>query len=95
MPQPLSVDIELTCDINTCSDNLYDTVDYDMLCRKIVEIGHNAYLNLIETLAERITQSALENQMVTSVLVRVKKCQPPLKEIRGGFVVEILRHRSP
>jgi dihydroneopterin aldolase len=91
-PQPLSVDIELTCNINTESDDLYDTIDYDLLCKKIVEIGHET-LNLIETLAEKITKSALEDKRVTAVLVRVKKCHPPLKEIKGGFVVEILRHR--
>jgi len=90
-PQPLAVDIELTCDINTQSDSLYDTIDYDHLCKKIVEIGRNSYLNLIETLAEKITRTALEDPRVRSILVRVKKCYPPLKEIKGGFVVEISR----
>jgi dihydroneopterin aldolase len=92
-PQPISVDIELTCDISTCSDNLYDTIDYDALCKKIVDIGQTETLNLIETLAEKIVQKGLEDARVTQVLVRVKKCYPPLKEIKGGFVVEILRHR--
>ncbi len=92
-PQPLSVDIELTCNINTESDDLYDTIDYDHLCKKIVEIGQTETLNLIETLADKIGNKALEDTRVTSVLVRVKKCRPPLKEIKGGFVVEILRHR--
>jgi len=93
VPQPISVDIELTCNINTCSDNLYDTIDYDALCKKIMEIGRTTSLNLIEALAEKIVQNALQDAMVTSVLVRVKKCHPPLKEIKGGFVVEILRQR--
>lgn len=93
-PQPISVDIELTCDINTQSDSLYDTIDYDAVCRKIVEIGRNSYLNLVETLAEKIVKTALEDSRVTSVLVRIKKCRPPLKEIKGGFVIEISRHRG-
>lgn len=93
-PQKLSVDIELTGEINTHSDNLDDTIDYDHLCKKIVEIGQNDYVNLIETLTERIAQSALEDAKVTSVFVRVKKCHPPLKEIKGGFVIELKRHRG-
>jgi dihydroneopterin aldolase len=54
-------------------------------------MGRNEYVNLIETLTEKIAQSALEDLKITSVLVRVKKCHPPLKEIKGGFVVEISR----
>jgi dihydroneopterin aldolase len=92
-PQQISVDIELTCDISTESDNLYDTIDYDHLCKKIVAIGQTESLNLIETLAEKIVQQGLEDARVRTVLVRVKKCHPPLKDIKGGFVVEILRHR--
>jgi len=93
-PQKISVDIELTCDMNTRSDNLDDTIDYDHLCRDIVEMGRNEYVNLIETLTEKIAQSALEDSKATSVLVRVKKCHPPLKEIKGGFVVEISRDQD-
>ncbi len=94
VPQPISVDIELTCDIKTQSDNLYDTLDYDHVCKNILEIGRTETLNLIETLAEKIVQKGLQDLRVTSVLVRVKKCHPPLKEIKGGFVVEIVRDRS-
>ena len=91
IPQKLSVDIELICDINTCSDDLHDTIDYDDLSKKIVAIGRNESFNLVETFAEKMAQKALEEPRVRSVLIRVKKCHPPLQEIKGGFVVELSR----
>lgn len=89
--QPISVDIELTGKINTVSDRLEDNIDYDLICRKIIHLGRTTSLNLIETLTEKIAQTVLEDSMVESVWVRVKKCRPPLSEIQGGFVVEIFR----
>ena len=94
VPQPISVDMELTGLISTTSDNIDQTIDYDALCRQVIAIGHQARVSLVETLAEEMAQKALLDLRVTSVLVRVTKKNPPLKEIRGGFVVEIVRHRD-
>ncbi len=93
VPQPLSVDLELTGDIQTDSDRLEETVDYDAVCKKVLEIGRKTRLKLIETLADKIVEEILTAPLVRSVLVRVKKMNPPLKEIKGGFVVEIERQR--
>lgn len=92
--QQLSVDLELTGEINTDSDHLEDTIDYDTLCRKIMKIGRESSMNLVETLAGKIAQMALLEPRVVAVLVRVKKLRPPLKEIQGGFAVEIQRRRN-
>lgn len=91
--QPISVDLELTGEINTDSDRLEETIDYDALCRNIIDISQKSPVNLIETLAGKIAQKALEEARAISVLVRVKKCHPPLKEIQGGFVVEVQRQK--
>lgn len=93
-PQPLQVDIELTGAIDTASDQLEGTVDYDALCRKILEIGRQSRVQLIETLADRMADVGLEDHRIHSVCVRVTKCHPPLKEIEGGFVVQIRRARQ-
>ncbi|MEK7747677.1 MAG: dihydroneopterin aldolase [Nitrospirota bacterium] len=94
IPQPLMVDIELTGAINTVSDRLEDNIDYDLICRKIIDLGQTTSVNLIETLTEKIAQKVLEDRNVESIFVRVKKCNPPLKEIQGGFSVEIMRHQK-
>ena len=94
IPQKLSVDIELTGLINTVSDRLEDNIDYDLICRNIVNLGQTTCVNLIETLTEKIAQNVLEDRNVESIFVRVQKCNPPLKEIQGGFTVEIMRHQK-
>ncbi|HLG21191.1 MAG TPA: dihydroneopterin aldolase [Candidatus Manganitrophaceae bacterium] len=94
--QRLSVDLELTCDLKSpaLSDRLEAAVDYDLLCGKIVKIGRETRVHLVETLAEKIAEKVLEDRRIASVLVRVKKCHPLREEIRGGFVVEIRRERT-
>jgi len=94
VPQTISVDLELIGEINTQSDNLDETIDYDTICRKMIAVCREAPVLLIETLAEKIAQMALSTPRVDSVLVRVKKEHPPLKEILGGFVVEIQRKKQ-
>jgi dihydroneopterin aldolase len=93
-PQPLSVDLELTCAINTTSDRLEDTIDYDAIAQAIVRIGQQNRVNLIETLADKMVEEALLDPRVLSARVRLTKCHPPFKPIRGGFVVEINRSRT-
>jgi len=94
VPQQISVDLELTGAINTLLDSLDETLDYDMICRKLIAVCQGTPVCLIETLAEKIVQMVLGDHRVNSVWVRVKKDHPPLQEIRGGFVVEIQRERG-
>ncbi len=92
--QPLSVDLEITGEMSTHSDRLEETIDYDMHCRNIVDLGRQSRVKLIETLAEQMAQTVLQDPKVRSVFVRVKKCAPPHPAIFGGFVVEIIRNRD-
>jgi dihydroneopterin aldolase len=89
--QRLTVDVECACDTTAAasSDRLSDTLDYDHLCDEILKIGRESRVCLVETLAERIAEKTLEDARVLSVTVRITK--PSRPEIRGGFVVELLR----
>ena len=91
VPQQISTDIELMGQINTQCDQLDQTIDYDAVCRNMITAGQSMRPLLIETLAEKMAQVALAEPRVESVRIRVRKCHPPLKEIRGGFVVELQR----
>ncbi len=89
--QRLTVDVECDCDVTVAvaSDRLADTLDYNHLCDEILKIGRESRVCLVETLAEKIAEKALENVRVLSVTVRIAK--PSRPEIRGGFVVESVR----
>ena len=94
VPQQISVDIEITGAINTTADLIEETIDYDNICREVIRICCAAPVCLIETFAEKIAQTVLRDPRADSAWVRVKKDHPPLKEIKGGFVVEVQRGRT-
>jgi dihydroneopterin aldolase len=94
--QRLSVDVEISCDLVAAgrSDHIKDTVDYALVCSRVLAIGRNEKFSLVESLAERIAEDLLDHFSSTSdILVRVHKCLPPVEEIRGFFGVEIRRTR--
>jgi len=49
--------------------------------------------NLVETLAERIAQAIIKKFPIKEVLVRLKKCLPPVEGIKDYFAVEIRRKK--
>ena len=75
VPQPFEVDVELEAEIGaaTRSDKLEDTLDYDVLHRKIVEIVARDRFSLLERLAEEIANEALRDARVVAVSVSVAK----------------------
>ena len=79
-PQPFEVDIELSVDLGPAgrSDVLSDTVDYDGLAQRVVEIVEAGGLRLLEALAARIAAACRADERVSSVVVTVKKLRPPV-----------------
>ena len=79
-PQPFEVDVELTVDLKPAgrSDVLSDTVDYDGLAARVVQIVEAGGLSLLETLADRIATVCRADPRVGGVVVTVKKLRPPL-----------------
>jgi dihydroneopterin aldolase len=89
--QTFIADLEVVLDTQraAASDSIHDTVSYPRLeeaARKILE-GEPA--NLLETVAERITDAILKLPAVVQVTVRVSK-RPPLPNLEE-FAVEITR----
>lgn len=74
-PQPLTVSIDLTVreQPGGRSDTLQEVVDYEQVVRKVQAICAEGHVNLIETLAERIAASCLEDKRVHAVRVRIEK----------------------
>lgn len=89
--QPLYISIDLTVRElpGTRSDSLHEVVCYEDIVRKVQDICSEGHVNLIETLAERISQSCLEDKRVHAVRVRIDK--PEAFEECGSVGIEIER----
>ena len=90
-----SVDAELTVDLTSAavSDDLASAIDYGQVARRIVEIGTQGRVNLIERLAGQIAQALLREFPAEEVRVRVRKLTPPLQGLVGTPSVELTRRR--
>ncbi len=91
--QPIELDLEITLDIvrATQTDDVADTVDYAelyALCQRVVTQQSFA---LLETLADRIAQTIVEDPKIVEVVVRVRK--PGLLD-GATPEVEVRRSRS-
>jgi 7,8-dihydroneopterin aldolase/epimerase/oxygenase len=74
-PQPVRINIWLTCNIDARSDKLADAVDYEAVAESVRNIVTAGHINLAETLAERIAASCLQDKRVEKARVRVEKLQ--------------------
>ena len=92
-----SVDAELAVDLTPAatSDDLGSAIDYGRVARRIVEIGTQGRVNLIERLAGQIAQTLLREFPAEQVRVRVRKLTPPLEGLVGTPSVELTRRRGP
>jgi len=90
-----SVDVELAVDLEAAAiaDDLAATVDYGAVASRIVEIGTQGRVNLIERLADLIARALLREFPAREVRVRVRKLTPPLQGVVGTPSVELVRTR--
>ncbi|HEV2474509.1 MAG TPA: dihydroneopterin aldolase [Chthonomonadales bacterium] len=92
------VDIELRVDTRpaAASDRLSDTVSYSRVAKRIVQIGTEEQFRLLETLANRLADTLLEEYCAVSQLqLTVRKMCPPMNAIVRSVGVEIKRHKVP
>jgi 7,8-dihydroneopterin aldolase/epimerase/oxygenase len=96
--QPFIVDVELRLDLRPAgfSDDLTKTVDYGEVHRRVKEIVEGSPVNLVETIAERIAATILEDHSLVEA-VRVKVAKPHVRlgnTNLAGSAVEILRRST-
>ena len=72
-PQPVRINVWLTCHLDLRADKLEHAVDYEAVAESVRGIVAAGHINLAETLAERIAASCLRDRRVQSVRVRVEK----------------------
>jgi dihydroneopterin aldolase len=88
--------IDVTCSLTPrpAEDDLATTVDYSELAQSISRVARTGSVDLIETLAERVSETVLANQRIAEVEVTVHKPQAPLAVPFSDVSVTITR-RNP
>jgi len=92
-PQPLHISIDLTVRElpGPKSDHISDVVCYEDVVRKVQDICELGHVNLIESLAERVAASCLDDSRVHAVRVRVEKPQAIEECTSVGIEIERLQ----
>ena len=85
-PVRINIEMDVTAPDDPLSDKLEDVVCYNRLTREIDGIIAGGHIKLVETLAERIAETAVNHPMVISVRVSVAKPNA-IKEARAAGVV--------
>jgi dihydroneopterin aldolase len=94
-PQPLAVDLEMTCHLGPagCSDDLGHTIDYADVAQRVVETGTAQDSCLLEALAERLLTMLFVEFPVEHVKLWVRKLHPPITAVTGSIGVTVERTR--
>lgn len=90
----LDVDLEVDLRRPAETDDVLDTVHYGELADRLVAIVTGAPVNLIETLAERLATTCLDDHRVAAATVTVHKPQAPIAHEFADVAVTIRRERS-
>lgn len=94
--QEFAIDLALQLSLSAAaaSDDVVDTVHYGELADRVAGIVSGEPVNLIETLAQRIADAALEDARVQNVTVTVHKPHAPIEQTFADVSVTIRRGRA-
>ena len=89
----VSLDLRVVDDYDGRSDRLDHIYDYDRAIHAVKAAVNSGHFNLIETLAERIADTCLDDPRVVRVRVRIEK--PDVLPSCRSIGIEIERSRFP
>lgn len=94
--QKFEIDIELHCDLSpaTESDDLKQTVDYQVIYKIAKNTFENYKFKLIETVAQKIASQILQLSGINDVRIRVRKPNVPLNGLLDYVEIEIFREKT-
>ena len=94
--QPIRINVDLGVrEGDNVADHLERVVDYQAIAVRIRAIVAAGHVNLAETLAERIAQTAFEDPRVLSARIRVEKLHALAGAELGGVEIERFAPRRP
>lgn len=91
--QEFVVDLKMGLPIDATSDELSRTVDYSVVSADVVAIIQGEPVDLIETLAGRIAERCLAEELVQVVQVSVHKPSAPMQLDFTDVCVDITRSK--
>ena len=94
--QEFVVDAALSLSLRRAAetDDVVDTVHYGELAERLVALVEGEPVDLIETLAQRLADAALDDVRVDAVTITVHKPQAPIAVPFGDVAVTITRGRA-
>jgi len=94
--QDFSCDVHLHLSVVRAgrSDDLLDAVDYSVVARKAFDVLAGPSLDLVETVAQRIAASVLQDERVRAVEVVVHKPQAPVGVPFDDVAIRVFRTRD-
>ena len=91
--QLIRINLALTVGRGPIEDRLKDTVSYESTVENVKGLIAQGHINLVETLAERIADMCLEDDLVERVEVRVEKRHAVAEA--AGVGVEVTKMKPP
>lgn len=88
------INAEIRCDLRRAglTDDLKDTIDFDMIYEIVSETVKNTQFNLLEALGEEICQRLLKVYPDTEVVISIRKPDPPISGKVGSVEVVLCRN---
>ena len=94
--QWFEVDLRLWLDLATAgkSDAIEDTLDYRGIIADVKEIISTAKFSLVEKLADTIVTTALNDDRVQQVELKLHKPAAPIPDFGGRITIELTRRKT-
>lgn len=94
--QPFVVDLEVGCDVSAAAetDDLGKTLSYAWLAERAAEVLAGPPVNLIESLAARIADAVIMQELAEFVQVTVHKPEAPMPVAYADAAVTVRRERD-
>lgn len=95
-PQLLAIDLQLDYRLNRAgqTDNLRDTVDYATVSQRLVELGTNHEVQLLEGMAERFLTVLFDEFPINHAKLWLRKLHPPITHVTKSVGVVLDRTRQ-
>ena len=99
--QPIRIDLEIECANSQAgeTDNIQHTIDYAQVIQRLLEIGTRNQFHLIESLAEHMSRTLLDEFPIFGLKLWVRKTKAPLNATVDSVGVRLARdqrsHETP
>ena len=86
--QPIKLSVKLYIKINNDLDKISSTVSYENILKYLEEITHYNHINLVETLATKLSCKFEKINNVEKIIIKIVKCNISKKETDVGFILK-------